>query len=190
MVLLKQLFSKKGAYFFVLDAFIAGIIVVSTLAILFGATAIPEDPRQNYLLAEDFMSFLETTTLVSYPTPVRFELQADGNITDLSKSVLEAIVELYVAHNNSYDGEDGPDSDPAPPATRLLEELSARKPDNSGLAFFIRPPLESGDVGTDMILLYRSTTPPQEQANVQLVTQRIVLDDNLDPYFVEVRIWR
>ena len=184
MKLGRKIPSKKGAYFFVLDAFIAGIIIVSTLAILFGVTATPEDPRQNYLLAEDFMSLLETTTLISYPTPVRFELQADGNITDLSKSILETIVELYATfEDDDKFSEDGVVTNDHP-AYKLLEELSARKPENSGMAFYIQRQ-EKG-----LVKLYESEDVDVETSQVKLVTQRIVLDSALEPYFVEVRMWR
>lgn len=176
--------SRKAAYFFVLDAFIAGIIVVSTISILFGATIMPEDPRQNYLLAEDFMSYLETTNLLSFPSEVRFELQQEGIITDLSRSLLETAVFLYAEDVDSYEEYDSEN-----PVTRLLNEVALRSPEQIGVAFYIQGAQEDEDEPTLLFSTVDSQGTPND-VRVMLVTQRIVLDDTLEPYFVEVRMWR
>jgi len=59
---------KRGAYFFVLDAFVAGIIIISSLTLLFNSFSSSDSPTQSLRLAEDFATFLDETAIKAYGT--------------------------------------------------------------------------------------------------------------------------
>ncbi len=160
---------KRGAYFFVLDAFIAGIIIISTITVIFGSFAVVDDSRQSYSLAETTISFLESTQLQSYGGESRFTL-ASNPYFDSSLSVLEQIVRF---HENGDDAA----------AAILLNDTMRLAPSNAGTSFWITQSEK------DPVLLYNdSSFVSNEDARLQVVSQRIVISDV--PYVAEVRVWR
>lgn len=168
---------KRGAYFFVLDAFIAGVIIISSLVIAFTTFATEESPNQNIALAEDFISFLETTTIAEYGGDIAFTLRTDGDITDASVTLLE---QLAIFHEDPVDRTAN--------TTALLTEISELAPPNAGIGFLIT----QAGVTTP---LYNQSPDGITFANarVQLTAQRVVAvrgAETLTPYVVEVRLWR
>lgn len=165
---------KRGAFFFVLDAFIAGIIIISSLVLVFSTLTINENPTQNYVLAEDFMIFLETTTINDYGGAIAYTLKVNGDIADPSVTLLEQVVLFY---------QDGTREDNI---TALLAEISLLAPANSGIGYYITN--SSGNT----TLLYNRTVIEPDDARLQLSAQRITMvrGQTLDPYIFEVRIWR
>ena len=166
---------KRGAYFFVLDAFIAGIIIISSLAVLFSVLSLEENPSQNYVLADDFISFLETTTVAEYGGDLVFQMRLDGDIDDSSVTLLEQIAIFY--DQGRYDN-----------ITSLLSETSALAPSNSGIGFYVT------DAGITKSIYNKTPTMfSYDEARIQLAARRIVLvrgQAQITPYVMEVRIWR
>lgn len=166
--------AKRGAYFFVLDAFIAGIIIVSSLAIFFSTLVVSDNPSQNYVLAEDFISMLDTTIVRSYGGLSVYAMQEQGLNIDPSITLLELIVQL----NTSVL------SDPsAGNLTALLREISRLAPENNGVEYLL-----------DDVSLY-SEVPAQsmEDSRLRLSSRRIVMlrmDADIVPHIFEVRLWR
>lgn len=170
--------TKRGAYFFVLDAFIAGIIIVSSLAIFFSTLVVSDNPTQNYVLAEDFLSLLETTSVKNYGGLSVYEMRNSGLINDSPFTLLELIVQLYVdsekVSGNKYWGN----------MTILLAEVSELAPSNNGIGYYIN------DTN-----LYNVTPPglSLENSRLRLSSRRIVVlrtDTNINLKIVEVRMWR
>lgn len=173
--------AKKGAYFFVLDAFVAGIIVVSTLSVIFGSFGIADNPRQNYVLAEDFMKFLESTQIKSYAGDARYELEENGNITDTSLTLLEQVVLFYDTNPSLY-----PSASNNAPAAKLLHEISSLAPENNGIAFYI-----VSANGDETELFSNTLVVNGEESRVQLVATRIITTrESMTPYAIEVRLWQ
>lgn len=161
---------KRGAYFFVLDAFIAGIIIISTITVIFGSFAVADDSRQSYSLAETLMTFLETTELQSYGGDSRFTLSSNPNF-DSSLTILEQIVHFYEV-----------DDDLA--AEILLNDTMRLAPSNAGTSFSI---IEDGGTAEE---LYRddSFVEPAD-ARLQVVSQRVIVVSGT-AYVAEVKVWR
>lgn len=164
---------RRGAYFFVLDAFIAGIIIISTITVIFGSFAVADDSRQSYSLAETLMTFLETTELQSYGGDSRFTLSSNPEF-DSSLTILEQIVHFY-----NVGGEDNEHA-----AEVLLNDTMKLAPSNAGSSFSI---IE--DVGTPKELYHDNSFVETEDARLQVVSQRVVIVSGT-PYVVEVRVWR
>lgn len=160
---------KRGAYFFVLDAFIAGIIIISTITVIFGSFAIADDSRQSYSLAETLMTFLETTELQSYGGESRFALSSNEYF-DPSLTILEQIVRFY--ENGDYDA-----------VGVLLNDMMQLAPSNAGSSFWLIVDGTSENLYNDTSFV----TP--EDARLQVVSQRVVISGGT-PYVAEVRVWR
>jgi len=172
-----QLRKKQGAYFFVLDAFIAGLIIIATLAISLSSTSIQDDPLQESLLAHDFLTFLEQTTLAQYGEESVYLMIEQGLITDTSYTLLEAIVLLNAtgtpdARNN---------------LTALLSEVSVIMPAQLGIGYYITTNGVSGKLYSQS-----SAGVLEDDARSLLLAQRIVPLRNspLNLAIVEVRVWR
>jgi len=169
--------TKQGAYFFVLDSFIAGIIIVSSLAIFFSTLVVSDNPTQNYVLAEDFISLLEQTTVKSYGGLSIYEMDDSGVVVDYSLTLLELIVQLYSDSSVFGDAEWGN-------MTVLLKEISALAPKNNGIGYYIND-----------VPLYNITPSAvtAETSRLSLSSRRMVVlrtDTSLDMHTVEVRMWR
>ncbi|MBR9703227.1 hypothetical protein GOV10_04265 [Candidatus Woesearchaeota archaeon] len=169
--------TKRGAYFFVLDAFIAGIIIVSSLAIFFSNLVVSDNPAQSYVLAEDFLSLLEKTTVKNYGGLSIYEMRNSGMPVDPSLTLLELIVKLY--SDSSVSGDDEWEN-----MTILLKEVSVPVPKNNGIGYYVND-----------VPLYNITpgTITYETSRLSLSSRRIVVlrtDTTLNMYTIEVRMWR
>lgn len=154
-----------------MDAFIASIIIVSSLALFMNLFSIEEDPYQSFLLAEDFTVFLENTVISDYSGDVMYDLIDKGLVPDTSKTLLEEVVLLY------NDG--SPES--LGNATLLFEEFASLAPSNVGINFSI-----------DSTSLY--STMSTSEPHMNLASQRVVtiVDDAkiIGPFIFEVQLWR
>lgn len=95
--------SRRGSYFFVLDAFIASAILVFTIVLVFSLFLSSRGTNQSFTYASDYLSFLSTTELRDYQSPVVDELVASGNITDTRKTIAQQLLTFY----NESGGEPG-----------------------------------------------------------------------------------
>ena len=162
---------KRGAYFFVLDAFIAGIIIVSTMSVVFAIFSVQDDSRQSYSLAENFMAFLENTELRSYGGEARFQVASNPGYSS-SYTLLEQIVVF-----NELDNLDA--------AEILLNDTMRLAPSNAGVGFNITN-------GTSVeSLYYDGDFIEQSEARLGVVSRRIVISPETNNAFVaEVHIWQ
>lgn len=168
---------KRGAYFFVLDAFIAGVIIVSSLAVLYTTFSVQESPSQNYVLAEDFITFMEATTIQRYAGDVVYEMWRNGTISDRSLTLLEQSVLFYAEDTPASRGN----------LSLILEEVTLLAPENNGVGYYFNAP------GSDPEFVYGVTpgAAQMEDSRVRLAAQRIVVPrGTTTPYVVEVRIWQ
>jgi hypothetical protein len=87
--------NKRGAYFFVLDAFIAVSIIIATLVIIFSAQSIKVEKKPALSMAQDFMAYFANTKIRDYQGEYVYNLTIDGNITNADNTLLDQLIEFY-----------------------------------------------------------------------------------------------
>lgn len=90
-----MIMNKRGAYFFVLDAMIAGSIIILSLILIFSTHSLRPESSPTLRMVEDYASFLLTTKIREFQGAYVKSLVNDGNITDLDNTLAEQLVEFY-----------------------------------------------------------------------------------------------
>ncbi|MBD3209517.1 hypothetical protein GF367_03815 [Candidatus Woesearchaeota archaeon] len=104
---------KRGALFYIIDAFVAASIIALTLTIIFlSEINVPETGASREALA-DFTQFLEGTSIVNLPTPTAADLYENDLLANQDASIMQAIIEL------DAEGD-------AATATQLLQEAAQK----------------------------------------------------------------
>lgn len=89
--------SRRGSYFFVIDAFIAGAILVFTLVMIFNLFIAPRETEQSFTYAHDYLSFLTSTQVRDY-----HDLLVDNLVVpDRRKTLAEQVLIFHNASNDS-----------------------------------------------------------------------------------------
>ena len=91
---------KRGAYFFVIDVFVASAIVILALILIFNFFLRRPETEQPRLYADDYMDFLLTTEVREFQNTYKWNLTQNGTITNTHQSLFDQILEF---HNNSED---------------------------------------------------------------------------------------
>lgn len=89
--------SRRGSYFFVIDAFIASAILVFTLVMIFNLFVTPRDTQQSFTYAHDYISFLSFTQFRDYHDPSVEAL----NVPDERATLAEQVLLFHNASNDS-----------------------------------------------------------------------------------------
>lgn len=179
---------KKGAYFFVLDAFIGSIIIISAIVVLYSGFTSREQAERQFYAAEDFMGVIEITQIrnYGYESGTIKTMITNKDITDTKLTLLQQLVTFYNDHNNAN-------------ATAFAFELANRTPERTGISICIT---NDGKCGTPLVQIDkehgRPDIPAASEANAIYSSQRIVvLHDNAGgtpsistPVIVEVRTWQ
>lgn len=92
---------KRGAYFFVIDAFIAVSIIIVVMVVLFSAQSSSPDSKPTLSLLQDFMVFMSSTEMRDLQGNYTLALIADGNITDMDNTILEQVIEFYYINRST-----------------------------------------------------------------------------------------
>ena len=87
---------RRGSYFFVIDAFIAGIILIFTLVMIFSLFVAQRPTEQSFTYAHDYMMFLSTTEVRDYHDATVDAL----TVADRKKTLAEQVL---IFHNQSND---------------------------------------------------------------------------------------
>lgn len=91
--------SRKGSYFFVIDAFIAGTIIIAAIVIIFSRFFSQSPTTPAFYTAEDFFLLIETTSLRDFDSSLVRDWVANGTINDSSLAILDQMA-LFVAKND------------------------------------------------------------------------------------------
>lgn len=84
---------KKGAIFYIIDAFVASAIIAITITVIFSTRVTVPESEQTKNVLTNYMDFMEKTTLREAPgTTAKILIKNNG--LNPSESILEAIVEL------------------------------------------------------------------------------------------------
>ena len=112
--------SRRGSYFFVIDAFIAAAILSFTLMLVFNFFAQQRQATQSLTYAQDYLTFLTSTSMRDYRDPVVTELMTDNPVTNPRVTLAEQVL-LY-----NYSGQNGN-------ASLLLEAVAKSIPSSMSI---------------------------------------------------------
>lgn len=84
--------NKKGSYFFAIDAFIAGGILILTITLLLSFFASQKPEKQTYSFLNDYSVFLRTTSVSDFSNPLITNYTREGLIFDSELSLSKQIV--------------------------------------------------------------------------------------------------
>jgi hypothetical protein len=170
--------NKRGAYFFVIDALIAGSIIFITLLMIFGSYSILPESSPTIRMIDDYTKFLISTKIRQFQGPFVEQLKADGNITNLDNTLLEQLTEFYYLNSTV------PIDKTAMMAGFVKEISKGVISSQRGFALYLNQSL---------IYNYTSSKPLEETAML-LSTQKIVFKRINESYIygpiiLEVKIW-
>ena len=86
---------RKGAYFFVIDAFIAAAILSLTLVLIFNLFVSPTRTEQSFSFAHDLISFLTQTEVRDYRHSDITDMISKGHINDIRNTLSEEILIFF-----------------------------------------------------------------------------------------------
>jgi len=172
---------KRGAYFFVIDAFIAVSIIITVVIIIFSAQSSSPESKPTLLLLQDFMASISGTEIRELQGAYTQGLVDDGNITDLDNTVLEQIIEFYYINQSTGRNMSGIISG------FINETSSSIIPESR--SFIMRMYNDSFSV-----VLYNRSRYPADNSNLMLGLskigfKRINQTAIYGPMMIEVKIW-
>jgi hypothetical protein len=85
--------NKKG-YFFIMDAMMGVVIMVSSMVYFYSIHAYDQPKNQIYFLTDNMMNFLSGSRLATINNGYKDSLVLSGNITNLDNTVLEQVNEF------------------------------------------------------------------------------------------------
>ena len=93
--------TRRGSYFFVIDAFIASIIILGMIVVLFTDYSAKAPATQALYTAEDFLGVIEITNVRDYDDDQVRAWMLDGTINDTSRTLLQQLAYFNVTSNLS-----------------------------------------------------------------------------------------
>ncbi len=165
--------ARKGSYFYVIDAFVAGIIILAGVAVLFQSYI--DDPLTTsaFFTAEDFFSVLEDTEVRNMDSDLIKNWTRNGTINDSTRTLLEQLTFFNATDRDFVLGQF---------CQEVVEDL---------------PPNVAGSILIDSNVLATTPNPLVEKNDsyVFFSSKRIVMIRNspwevYDPVLVEVQTWQ
>ncbi|MBR9692573.1 hypothetical protein GOV07_01435 [Candidatus Woesearchaeota archaeon] len=173
---------KRGAYFFVIDAFLAASILSFTLVLLFTLFIDEPNIEQGFVYAHDYLNFLTTTEIRDFRHDDINDLITKGHITNtrltLSEQVLIFYEEMGVLPGREYNITMllAAAAESLPPTIAINVSLREKPDQVWKTLLFDQPP------HTDTIRMTHLTARSVEYA----VKNQ---DQLVGPYILEVDIW-
>ncbi|MBN1793205.1 hypothetical protein JW826_05985 [Candidatus Woesearchaeota archaeon] len=162
---------KRGAYFFVIDAIIAGVVLVAGLMFIFSTYSVKPESDPTVRASEDFLLFISSTKIRDYYNPVISNMTLDGNITRIDNTILEQMMEFY------YNGKQP-----------QLEALALNVINN------VVSPERSAVIVINSTIIHNKTVTPMERSKLLVSAKRMSftrINETLifGPVWIEVKIW-
>ncbi|MFH1400782.1 MAG: hypothetical protein ABIH41_04640 [Nanoarchaeota archaeon] len=180
---------KRGSYFFVLDVFLAGAIIVLTLVIILSSRSNAPQPQQTYTTAEDFLTSISTTQFRDVQNPWQRRLQEAGfvNRTEWNLDQVVASLDYYDFSTNG---------------SQVWQPVA----DDTNMSFVFVQSLQEGLVpaqfgfsyalidGADRRIIYNRSNDTLDSATTVLSARRITffpIDSSsiYGPVITEVKVW-
>ncbi len=149
--------SRRGSYFFVIDAFMAAAILSFTLMLVFNFFAQQRQAEQSLTYAQDYLTFLTSTAVRDYRDPVVTDLMNGNPVTNPRATLAEQVL-LY-----NYSGQNDN-------ATRLLEAVAKSIP----LSMGINVSVEEMSPPSSFSLYSRAISGGRSAATSHLVAKSLV----------------
>jgi hypothetical protein len=163
---------RRGSYFYVIDAFIASIIIIGAFIVLISHFISQQPPTTAFYTAEDFLTTVESTKVLGYDNDMVRDWVSAGMVNDSTRTMLQQLAAFELDGN-------------AGNATGNLSLiLATRAPRNVNLEIRVN--------GNQRFI--RQDIDP-ERASTLLSSKRIVLlqrnvSSIYSPAIVEVRTWQ
>jgi hypothetical protein len=180
--------ARRGSYFYVIDAFIASIIIVSAIIIIFSRYSAAPSSTQALYTAEDYLTTMESATIRSIDASKVRNWTANGTISDESVSALEQLARFAITSCAGFPLIAAPTTS----AGQFVRLTADNAPAHVGM-------LITATVPAGECTLYNSTaergTMEMGYANALLSSRRILLVrssplDTYPPVIIEVRTWQ
>jgi hypothetical protein len=156
--------NKRGAYFFVIDALIAGSIIFISLLVIFTTHNMRPEPAPTLRMIQDYTNFLTKNKIREFSGPYVQSLVNDSNITNLDNTMLEQLVQFYYENQTN-------EKDTTAIMYNYVKEISAGIiPAQRSFALYIYLVNESG---LDHTLIYSSEQKPMKDSSLVMSTQKI-----------------
>jgi hypothetical protein len=176
---------RKGSYFFVIDAFIGSIIIITAIIIATTQFSAKSVNTATYYSAEDFLSIQETTQIrdYGYTNKTSDNTEDDihkmvrvGQINNTQNTLLQQIVLFYMNGETNN-------------AVTMTRAIVDNTPTTSSIEVYITTP------STQTFLLANKTRTPYKDANSVVSSQRIIIAKKnsmelYPPTIIEVRTWQ
>lgn len=162
---------RKGSYFFVIDAFIAGIIITGAIVVLYSQFLSGGSEQQAFYTAEDFLRVLESTRVSEIDNDRIRQWRENGTINDSSRTVLQQLAYFNVTGQQVEMGQ-------------LAQVMVGWTPDNVGTSLLVA----DGTAAT-------KNEQQRDEADTFFTSKRIALvrqepPDLFSPVVVEVQTWQ
>ena len=163
--------NKRGVYYFVIDAFLGGAIVLVSLIVILNSYTAGVEKEQPLTILEDFIAYIQNTQVRDFQGDFTQESIADGNITKLDNTLFEQVADFHYRNNLTN-------------ARLFLQELvDASIPSHVSIRYFY-----SGD------LIYYKTEFPLDEAKFVLSSKKVavaIINNSViyGPHMVEVMVW-
>ncbi|MBW2990476.1 hypothetical protein KY348_02095 [Candidatus Woesearchaeota archaeon] len=169
--------NKRGAYFFVIDALIAGSIIFLSLIIIFTTHSIEPKTSPTLRLMEDYTDVLINTRIREFQGSYVQDLTNNSNITNLDNTLLQQLTEFYYYNVSGL-------RDTSAIMSGFVEEISHG----------IIPAQRSFAIYINKSLIYNRANIPVEQAKLVLNSKKLAFKKInytyiYGPVIVEVKIW-
>lgn len=163
--------ARKGSYFFVIDAFIAAIVILGGIVVVFAGFFEGSSSTTVFLNAEDTFKVMDGTLVRNYDDPLVRGWIRDGVVNDTSRTLLQQLAYFKVA---------GDDQNASALAAAIINGL----PENVGVEIWL-----------DDVLYASQESVAKEDNEVFFSSKRIVLlrkrpRDTYPPVVVEVQTWQ
>lgn len=162
---------QRGSYFFVIDSFVAGLIVVTALLTIVSSYSEGAVAPRSLSGLEDAMSYMRDTSVGEFSGNETQDMVAKGNISDRSTTLFGQVAKFHQSNDTVL-------------AAKLLNEVVR-------VSF---PPQLSVRYTYNETLLYNRTRIPKNDTNLFLSTQRVSLvtlnrTSIYGPHPVKLEVW-
>jgi len=172
--------ARRKGYFFIVDAFLAGIILFTAMIMLLARTNALPPTAQTYQVLDSFMQYVSNTQVRDISSATANALFADGNVTSPDFTVAEQVTEMYDRRQTQAGG----CNFCLGRAGGLIDSVALGNiPDNYGYSYIVND--------TSIFQRY----PESRNTSVILASQSIIiftsknLTKTIGPYVNRVEVW-
>lgn len=167
---------RRGAYFFVIDAFIGSIIIISAIVVIYSGFSQQQGASQQFYVAEDFMNVIETTQLRNYGYEAGHvkNMTLNGTITDLRSTLAQQMVLFHLTGNSNL--------------KTYSAELASRTPERISIVVRIRDGASIAEIANKSVTPYATAVSVYSSQRVIILRQSPT--ETYRPVIVEVLTWQ